>query len=68
MGCNVLANGINIFMNYLFVFGCWGLPEMGIAGAAWASVIGSWSAPIFLGLSILIGVIVILSVPFATFA
>ena len=49
MGCNVLANGINIFMNYLFVFGCWGLPEMGIAGAAWASVIGSWSAPIFLG-------------------
>ena len=50
MGCNVLANGINIFMNYLFVFGCWGLPEMGIAGAAWASVIGSWSAPIFLGI------------------
>ncbi|MAW40495.1 MAG: hypothetical protein CMF27_06210 [Kiritimatiellaceae bacterium] len=50
MGCNVLANGINIFMNYLFVFGCWGLPEMGIAGAAWASVIGSWSAPLFLGI------------------
>jgi MATE family multidrug resistance protein len=47
MGCNILANGINIFMNYLFVFGVWGLPEMGIAGAAWASVIGSWSAPLF---------------------
>lgn len=50
MGCNVVANGINIFMNYLFVFGCWGLPEMGIAGAAWASVIGSWSAALLFGI------------------
>jgi len=49
MGCNLVANGINIFMNYLFVFGGWGLPEMGIAGAAWASVIGSWSAALLFG-------------------
>lgn len=46
MVCNVGANGINILLNYLFVFGKWGFPEMGIAGAGWATVIGSWISPL----------------------
>jgi MATE family multidrug resistance protein len=45
MGCNIVANGLNILLNYLFVFGKWGFPEMGIAGAGWATVIGSWLSP-----------------------
>ena len=51
MGCNLLANGLNILMNYWFVFGGLGLPAMGIAGAGWASVIGCWSAPLFFAIS-----------------
>ena len=46
MGCNIFANGLNILLNYLFVFGKWGFPEMGIAGAGWATVIGSWVSPL----------------------
>ncbi|MEX0284467.1 MAG: MATE family efflux transporter [Paracoccaceae bacterium] len=30
-----LANAV---LNYMFIFGNWGAPEMGLAGAAWASV------------------------------
>lgn len=50
MGCNLLANGVNIWLNYLLVFGKWGFPELGIAGAGWATVIGSWLSPIIFAL------------------
>ena len=46
MGCNIVANGLNVILNYAFVFGKWGFPEMGIAGAGWATVIGSWISPL----------------------
>ena len=39
MAVNTFATAINIFLNYLLIFGKWGFPEMGIAGAALATVI-----------------------------
>lgn len=33
------ANGMNILLNYLLVFGKFGFPEMGIMGACWATFI-----------------------------
>ena len=35
----VLSNGLNIFLNWLLIFGKWGFPQMGIAGAALATSI-----------------------------
>lgn len=35
----VPAVGLNLLLNYLLVFGAWGLPAMGVAGAGLASVI-----------------------------
>ncbi|WP_435104553.1 MATE family efflux transporter [Arhodomonas sp. AD133] len=34
------AIGVNVFFNWLLIFGHWGLPALGIVGAAWATVIG----------------------------
>jgi multidrug resistance protein, MATE family len=38
-----LATGLlNFWLDYWFIFGGFGVPAMGIAGAAWASVIAFW--------------------------
>ncbi len=37
----VLANSLNICLDILFIFGGWGIPEMGIRGAAYATAIAS---------------------------
>ena len=50
MSCNILANSVNILLNYLFIFGKAGLPEMGIIGAGWASVLGAWISPVLFAL------------------
>ncbi|GAB4362825.1 MAG: MATE family efflux transporter [Calditrichia bacterium] len=39
MWVNILATGLNIVFDYLFIFGKMGLPEMGIQGAGWATVL-----------------------------
>ncbi len=31
------SNLVNILLNYIFIFGHWGFPEMGMIGSAWAS-------------------------------
>ena len=38
MWINVVATGINIILDYLWIFGNLGFPEMGIEGAGWATV------------------------------
>ena len=42
IGCNLL----NIFLNWLFIFGNWGCQPMGAAGAGWASLIARTLMPI----------------------
>ncbi|MGN0663562.1 MAG: MATE family efflux transporter [Negativibacillus sp.] len=37
---NLIANGVNVVFNYLLIYGHFGFPEMGIAGASLATVIG----------------------------
>ncbi len=37
---------INIILDPIMIFGWFGLPAMGIAGAAWATVIGQWCGAI----------------------
>jgi len=41
MWVNVLATTVNLIMDYALIFGKWGLPEMGIGGAAIATVISA---------------------------
>jgi MATE family multidrug resistance protein len=44
MWINFLATGVNLLGDYLLIFGHWGFPEMGIKGAAIASVISAFVA------------------------
>lgn len=37
---------LNAFMDYGLIFGAFGMPEMGIKGAALATVISSWAGPV----------------------
>jgi multidrug resistance protein, MATE family len=36
------ASALNIVLDYAWIFGCYGFPEMGIEGAAWATVVSLW--------------------------
>lgn len=44
---NVCANLVNIFLNYLLIYGNWGFPAMGVTGASIATVIGQAFAMVF---------------------
>lgn len=38
----ILANVFNAVLNRVLIFGGWGVPAMGVAGAAWATTICRW--------------------------
>lgn len=42
MWVNFLATGVNIILDYLLIFGHFGLPQMGMKGAAIATVVSVW--------------------------
>jgi MATE family multidrug resistance protein len=44
----VLANIVNTFLNYAWIFGEFGFPAMGVVGSAWATTVGRWSMALLL--------------------
>ena len=40
MVANIVANIVNVFFDYLLIYGNWGFPKLGVSGDAWASGIG----------------------------
>jgi MATE family multidrug resistance protein len=51
LGIEVFGTAINVLLALMLIFGRLGFPELGIAGAGWATVAGSWaSALLALGL------------------
>jgi MATE family multidrug resistance protein len=40
------AAALNILLDYAWIFGKWGFPEWGVAGAAWATVASLWCKPL----------------------
>jgi len=43
MSVNIGAAGLNMILDYLWIFGHLGFPEGGLAGAAWATIISEWA-------------------------
>ena len=43
----VIANLANVFLNYAWIFGKFGFPELGVLGSAWATTVGRWLMVIF---------------------
>jgi MATE family multidrug resistance protein len=51
LGIEAFGTTVNVLLALVLIFGRWGLPQLGIAGAGWATVAGSWaSALLALGL------------------
>ena len=42
MAIGILGNIINVVLNYLWIFGHWGFPELGVKGAAYATLIANF--------------------------
>ena len=51
---NTIANVVNVFFNYVMIYGKFGCPAMGVAGASWATVIGQTVA-FFLAMGVALG-------------
>lgn len=48
MYASAISTALNVFFNYSLIFGKFGLPRMGAAGAALATCISAWSGPVLL--------------------
>ena len=46
LGINAAGTVVNGVLDYLLIFGEGGCPELGIAGAGWATVAGSWASAV----------------------
>jgi MATE family multidrug resistance protein len=44
----VIGNLVNILLDWVLIFGHWGFPRLGIAGAGWATVLSSLLTPLLL--------------------
>jgi len=38
----VIANLLNVFLNWLWIYGHWGFTSMGVIGSAWATLVCRW--------------------------
>ncbi|HEY1190321.1 MAG TPA: MATE family efflux transporter [Gemmata sp.] len=47
LGIEAFGTLVNIALALVLIFGRWGVPAMGIEGAGWATVAGSWAAALF---------------------
>lgn len=45
MFVTLIANAINIFLNYIFIYGNFGMPEMGVQGAAIGTLVSRFIMP-----------------------
>jgi MATE family multidrug resistance protein len=43
----ILTNLFNVIFNYMFIYGSFGLPRMGLAGAGLASTLATFSDVVF---------------------
>lgn len=48
MYVSLVTTVLNAFMDYCLIFGAFGMPEMGIRGAALATVISAWAGPVLI--------------------
>ncbi len=44
LAVEAVGTAVNVAVAQLLIFGRWGFPEMGIEGAGWATVAGSWAS------------------------
>ncbi|MCA9662390.1 MAG: MATE family efflux transporter [Myxococcales bacterium] len=44
MVTNLIAMIVNVFLNWVLIYGNLGAPALGVEGAAWASVLASWAS------------------------
>lgn len=52
---NLIANIVNVILNYVLIYGHFGFPEMGVAGASLATIIGQFVAFVIALISVMNG-------------
>jgi putative MATE family efflux protein len=52
MKTNLIANGVNVVLNYLLIYGIWIFPQLGVIGAGIATTIGHFCAFVIAVLSV----------------